>query len=318
MMLCARIIAGMGAGQLMTTVPSWTAEIAASHNRGKVVTATFMSNFIGIAFVFWLGFGISFTSFGDDTFRWRFVFAANTLPIFPLLVLTLMMPESPRWLVKVDRREEALEVIAKARGSEDFDNVDVQREFNEVLAIDELEKKDTKKNSYWSMLLGTGYGDLHVARRVQLSFWFQVMTQFCTGIAAVLIYSGKIFALAGFDGLKSFWLGGITNTIGIPATFVAIYTIDVIGRRKLAFIGSAIMTVLLFLVGGLMIAVKNNPGNAAATGTATASLIPIYMFVFSATWLVIPWVYSTEIFPTSLRAKGSFGASTEKHPTNTS
>jgi hypothetical protein len=303
-MLCARIIAGMGAGQLMSTVPSWTAEIAASHNRGKVVTATFMSNFVGISLVVWLGFGISFTTFGNGSFRWRFVFAANMLPIFPLVLLTLMMPESPRWLVKVGRRDEALEIIALARG-QDANTIEVQHEFNEIIAADELEKEGAKRNSYWSMLLGIGYGDLHVARRVQLSFWLQVMTQFCTGIAAILIYSGYIFGLAGFNGIKSFWLGCITDTVGIPATLVAIYSIDVIGRRKLAFVGSTIQTILLFLVGGLIIAANNNPDKASAIGKATASLIPVYMFFFSATWLVIPWVYSTEIFPTALRAKGT-------------
>ncbi|KAK5203168.1 hypothetical protein LTR41_011082 [Exophiala xenobiotica] len=304
MMLCARIIAGMGAGQLMSTVPTWTAEIAASHHRGKVITATFMANFVGIALIVWLGFGISFTSFGDGSFRWRFVFAANMLPLFILIPLTMMMPESPRWLVKVGRREEALEILALARG-EGAHTTKVQHEVNEIIVADELEKESGTHNSYWSMLVGVGYGDLHIARRVQLGFWLQVMCQFCTGIAAVLIYSGYIFALANFNGIKSSWLGAITNTVGIPATLVAIYSMDVLGRRKLAFVGSTLQTLLLFLIGGLMVAIKNNPENANNLGKATASLIPVYMFVFAATWLVIPWVYATEIFPTALRARGN-------------
>ncbi|BFZ64125.1 hypothetical protein YB2330_005264 [Saitoella coloradoensis] len=304
MMLCARVITGVGVGYLMCIVPAWSAEIAAAHSRGKFITITFLANFIGITTASWLGYGISHTDIGGGQFRWRFVLAFQMLPCFPLALGVLLLPESPRWLVKMGRKEEALEIIAKLRGNDNPDHPVARAEFDEIVTMVEIENKD-QNISYWRMFLGTNSGDIHLARRIQLSFWLQVMMQYGTGIAAVVIYSATIFRTAGFDDDKSNWLSALCNTVGILGTAVAAFTLDKVGRRRTLFWGAVVLAIIHFAIGGLSRAAINQPENAAALGTGAAACVFIYLFFFSSTWLMIPFIYPTEIFPTHLRAKGN-------------
>ena len=226
------------------------------------------------------------------------------LPIVLLLLGTMVIPESPRWLVKAGRHEEAFDIITKLRGNDDPDHPAVVREYQEILAVVSLEETSAPTN-YWKMFFGIGSGDVHLGRRIQLAFWLQVLMQFGTGIAAVVIYSGTLFRNAGFDDTKSNWLSALSLTVGILGTGINALLIDRIGRRKTIFWGSATLCVILFLIGGLQRAAYNNPGSAQSLNTAGASLVFVYVLVFSASWLMVPFIYPTEIFPTWLRAKGN-------------
>lgn len=129
--------------------------------------------------------------------------------------------------------------------------------------------------------------------------------QFGTGIAAIVVYSGTLFRNAGFDELKSAWLSPLSLTVGILGTGINAVLVDRIGRRKTIFWGSATLCVILFLIGGLQRAALDNPGSAQDLNLGGACLVFVYVLVFSASWLMVPFIYPTEIFPTWLRAKGN-------------
>jgi hypothetical protein len=61
----------------------------------------------------------------------------------------------------------------------------------------------------------------------------------------------------------------------------------------------------LFIIGGLFRASLNHPESAKAFGNAATAFVFLYLFVFASSWLMIPFIYPTEIFPTWLRAKGN-------------
>jgi hypothetical protein len=65
----------------------------------------------------WEGFGTSFTEVAGGAFRWRFCFASQAIPLVLLFIGSLVIPESPRWLIKVGRREEAGEIIIKVQSA---------------------------------------------------------------------------------------------------------------------------------------------------------------------------------------------------------
>lgn len=185
-MLCARFVAGMGVAFILVVVPMWTAELSAASHRGKQIAITFLANFSGISLAAWVGFGTSFTEVGNGQFRWRFEFAIQIIPVIALGILSLLIVESPRWLIKAGRRDEALKIIAKLRGDGDLQHPDVQKEYREIVAVVEEESHCAKTN-YVKMFLGIGSGDIHLGRRIQLAFWLQVLMQYGTGIAAVVI-----------------------------------------------------------------------------------------------------------------------------------
>lgn len=185
-MLCARFIAGMGVAFILVIAPMWTAELSPAAHRGKIIALTFLANFSGIALAAWVGFATSFTEAGGGQFRWRFEFAIQAVPVLVLIVMSLMIPESPRWLVKAGRNEEAQEIIVKLRGNGNPAHPDATREYLEIVKVVE-EEKECGHTNYIKMFLGIGSGDIHLGRRIQLAFWLQVLMQYGTGIAAVVV-----------------------------------------------------------------------------------------------------------------------------------
>lgn len=307
-MLVARIVAGVGVSFILVIAPSWTAELSPAAHRGDTIALTFLANFSGIALSSWIGFATSFSDYAGGSFRWRFCYSSQAIPVILLAIGTFMIPESPRWLIKEDRLEEALEVITKIRGDGDSDQPEVHREYNEIVTVVRMEIEHGSSNwlvSYVKMFLGVGSGDIHLGRRVQLAFWLQVLMQFGTGIAAVVIYSGTLFRTAGFDSVKSNWLSGLLMMVGILGTGIAAFTLDKVGRRRTIYWGSTALSVTLFIIGGLYRGALNNPAQAKQYGTAAAAMVFVYLLIFSSSWLMMPFIYPTEIFPTWVRAKGN-------------
>lgn len=303
-MMIARVCAGIGVAFIIVIAPAWTAELSPAAERGKTIALTFLANFTGISVSAWIGFGTSFTEYAGGAFRWRFCFATQAIPLFLLLAGTVLIPESPRWLVKVGRKEEAFDIICKLRGNDDPEHPDVQREYSEIVTVIEIEKEAGSTN-YVKMFFGIGSREVHVGRRIQLAFWLQVLMQYGTGIAAVVIYSGTIFRTAGFDDQKSNWLSALNMMVGILGTAIAAFTIDRVGRRRTLYWGAIVLSIILFSIGGLNRAAIDHPNLQEQYSTAAAAMVFLYVLVFSSSWLMIPFVYPTEIFPTWLRAKGN-------------
>ena len=85
-----------------------------------------------------------------------------------------IMPESPRWLIKVGREEEGRFILGRLRGEGDGL---AEAEFQDVRNIVELERKTSSQNSYFAMFFGIGSGKLHTGRRVQLVIWLQILQE---------------------------------------------------------------------------------------------------------------------------------------------
>jgi hypothetical protein len=164
------------------------------------------------------------------------------------------------------------------------------------------------------MVTGSKSGDLHLGRRTFLATFIQVM-QAWTGVTSVVVYAPTLFRTAGFSDHKSELLTGCQNLVTMVSCALAIFTVDRFGRRPALLVGGVAQSICWFLLGALskIAADRNNPNYGAAAG----SFIFIYDFVFATTWLSVPWVYPTEIFPLSIRAKGNafglVGEFTQRH-----
>lgn len=163
---------------------------------------------------------------GASAIRWRFPIAFQIIPLLFLFGIVWVFPESPRWLVKVGREDEARFILGRLRGDEGQDAIQAEAEFQDILNVSKLEKEAGNRTSYWAMFTGRGSGDLHTGRRVQLVIWLQIMQEW-VGIAGVTIceFTQKlaiwneltrsdaptIFRIAGFDTQKSQWISGLNN-----------------------------------------------------------------------------------------------------------
>lgn len=191
-MIVSRLINGIGTGVLNATVPVYGSELSDYESRGQFIAMEFTLNIVGVVVAYWLGFGLSYIDNGTSEFQWRFPIAFQIVMLLLLVIGCWAFPESPRWLCMVGRREEALYVLKRLRGSEN--ERAAMLEMREIDAIVELEKESGEKINYFHMLFGIGKEDLHIARRVQLVIWLQIL-QSWSGIAGVTMYAPSKFPL---------------------------------------------------------------------------------------------------------------------------
>lgn len=183
-MIGARFVNGIGTGILNAVVPVRASEISEYQSRGQFITIEFTLNIFGVVLAYWLEYGLSFIDNGNSAFRWRFPIAFQIPMLMILLGSCWGFPESPRWLCRAGRHEEALYVLQRLRGTTGDDAGKADAELSDIKAVVELEQETSRCTSYFHMFFGIGSGKLHLGRRVQLVMWLQILQDW-TGIAGI-------------------------------------------------------------------------------------------------------------------------------------
>lgn len=204
------------------------------------------------------------------------------------------------------RDNEALRVLTKIRSAS---TIDVLDEYNDIKNEIECEREQSVK-SY------AQFFHPPLRRRLILGISIQILQQL-TGINSVMYYAPEIFKQAGLnDQGASLLATGINGFVLILATIPAILYIDKLGRRFVLMIGAILMTLSMLIMGGTM-GVHGYTHFNETTGAVqviipnrTASSVIIcfvYVFVasFAFSWGPTAWIYCTEIFPLSMRSKGT-------------
>ncbi len=287
-----RFLGGVGVGAATAVAPIYNAEVAPPKDRGRLVGLFQFNITVGILVAYVSNYAI-LGILPDDT-AWRWMFGVEALPALAFFLLLFLVPESPRWLMAVGRKEEAREIISRL--SADEEEATFQRtEIEEALEKDEA----TPNVKFFTM-----------AHRkvILLAFAIAAFNQL-GGINAVLYYAPTIIEDAGVGESAAFLSSAGIGLANLVCTIGALYLIDKVGRKWLMKVCSAgyvltlgTLTIMFFLYDGEF------SGIASVVVVASLALfVGVHAFGQGA----VIWVFISEIFPTAIRARGqSFGALT--------
>jgi len=279
-LVAARFIGGLAIGAASVVAPMYIAEISPSQWRGRLVAVSQLNVVIGILLSFISNYVIAqFTSF-DVAWRWMLGIVAAPSAMFFFLIFRIM--ESPRWLIREGRLEEAESVLTRLGES------DVTGAMQSI--------RDSIRDA--SGMDQTRLFQARYAKPILLAVAVAMFNQL-SGINAVMYYAPKIFSMAGAGQdsalLQSIIIGGVLLTFTVAAMFV----IDHFGRRILILIGSVGTAACLALVAT---AFSQSDGKNGGLLVLTGLIGFIAFFAFSQGAVI--WVFISEIFPNTVRAKG--------------
>jgi sugar porter (SP) family MFS transporter len=284
-----RILGGVAIGLASSLSPMYISEISPAAMRGRLVSVNQLTIVIGILaaqFINWLLVRHLPAGAGDEFIRsswygqeaWRWMFALCAIPSLLFFGSMFFVPESPRWLAKNGRPEQARGVLARIGGDRyaAAAMADIQATLvNEIGRV------------RFSELL-----DRRMFRVVALGVFLAVFQQWC-GINVVFNYAEEIFKAAGYDISSVLANIAWTGSVNLAFTFVALGVVDRAGRRPLMLFGAAGLAVIYTALGLCYLwGVQGLPLLLlvlAAIGCYAMSLAPV-------TWVVI-----SEIFPNRIR-----------------
>src|SRR5689334_13561361 len=264
----ARIVVGLAIGLVSVSAPLYVAEMAPAERRGSLVSIYQLAITIGI-----FGAYLVDEAFSHDE-AWRIMFAIGVLPAALLIAGMLTLPESPRWLVDHDRRDDARAVL------DALDSVDDPEA--ELTAIDTA-RAEAATASWRALLTRTVRPALVIAVGLAL-------IQQLTGINTVIYYAPQIFRSAGLGSdSAAIWASVTVSIVNVGATFIAIRFVDRVGRRPLLGVG------ILGMVGALVVlavtfAISGDTSSFSATSAVTIAALWVYVAFFAFSLGPIVWV----------------------------
>ena len=272
-----RFIGGLGVGISTVAAPMFISEIAPPKYRGRLA-GMFQFNIV-------LGILIAFVSnallAGVGEHAWRWMLGVEVFPALLFSLLCFGLPESPRWLiVRKKDLQGGLAVLRKTSAGATEEELDLL--YHEIIA-----SGDEKKQP----------GALFTRRLhkpVLLAFFIAFFNQL-SGINAILYFAPRIFEMTGLASETALLQSVGIGIINLIFTFVGLWLIDRLGRRKLLYIGSFGYILSLGLT-------------TWAFSSGNVGLVPVYIFAFIAAHAIgqgaVIWVFISEIFPNQQRAFG--------------
>ncbi|MFB0554846.1 MAG: sugar porter family MFS transporter [Phycisphaerae bacterium] len=275
-----RIIGGLGVGAASMSSPMYIAEISPARIRGRMVSVNQFAIVTGFLVVYFVNYFIALQ--GDQMWNqesgWRWMFGSEALPALLLLMLLFFVPESPRWLTKQNRSDEALEILTRVDGAE-------------YAKTELLEIKDAIAHESGSLkqLIQPGMKIVLV-----IGIVLAVLQQ-VTGINVFLYFGTEIFKKMGSETNAALLQTVVVGAVNLTFTIVAIWTVDRLGRKPLMMIGSVGMGLSLLGMGLAAYCQK--------TDLWVLLFILGYIACFALSVGPVTWVILSEIFPTRIRGR---------------
>jgi SP family galactose:H+ symporter-like MFS transporter len=275
-LLSARLLVGLAIGVASYAVPLYISELAPPQSRGWLVSLNQLAITLGILISYGVDYAFSMSN------GWRWMLGLAVVPSVLLFVGVILLPDTPRWLVRNGQLDAARRVLLRIRRPDE-----VERE------LAEIESMVQTRMGGWSELLAP---TMRIALVVGIGL---AIFQQVTGINTVIYYAPTIIQIAGIPSAS----GAILATVGVGAanvlmTIVAMLLLDRIGRRPLLLGGMTVMAIALAAL-GLAFRLSGQTGNL---GVVSVVWLMVYVGAFAISLGPIFWLLIAEIYP--LRVRG--------------
>ncbi|KAI4180312.1 MAG: hypothetical protein L6R41_007310 [Letrouitia leprolyta] len=297
MLVVGRVINGFCVGICSAQVPVYISELAPPSKRGRLVGAQ--------QWAITISYGSTFV---DGTAAFRIPWGVQMVPAMLLFGAMFFLPESPRWLARKDRWEEAHAVLTLVHSKGDPDSPFVRRELAEIREMVEFERKNSDV-TYLELFKPKMINRTHIGLFTQI--WSQL-----TGMNVMMYYITYVFLMAGVSGNANLVASSIQYVINVVMTVPALLFVDRWGRRPTLLVGATLMMTWLFANAGILAShghwagpkgVDNTPAASwEVRGAASKGVIACsYLFVasYAPTWGPVSWIYPPELYPLRVRGK---------------
>ncbi|KAL4760789.1 sugar porter family MFS transporter [Aspergillus foveolatus] len=309
-MYIGRLLCGIGVGFASMVNPLYVSENAPRAIRGGLTGLYQLFITMGIMLAFWINYGSLLHISGAG--QYLVPLAMQGLPAVLLLVGMLLCNESPRWLAKQDRWEEARATLSRVRNLPSTHPY-VENEFQDIVRQLEFERQLISGSSFVDLLkeMWTIPGN---RKRALISIWLMICQQM-TGTNAINYYAPQIFENLGItgsaNGLFATGVYGIVKVVGCACFLV--FVADSLGRRR-SLLWTSIAQGLAMLYIGLYVRIAPPKEGEPVIPAGYFALVCIFLFAafFQFGWGPVCWIYVSEIPTTRLRSLNvSFAAATQ-------
>ncbi len=279
-LLFFRFLGGLAVGAASVVCPMYITEIAPAKRRGFLVSVSQLNIVLGILFAYLSNYLVARCLGSENPGSWRWMFGVMLLPSLAFLITALMIPESPRWLVKMNRLAEAEAVLTR------FGHDNPAKENQEIQDSLSAETAGVSDRLFQRKYLKPLLLVCMVAAFNQLD-----------GINAVIYYTADIFRMAGADNASALMQSVIVGLTNLVMTLVGMALIDRVGRKALLLVGSVTFIISHALAAWVF-----------ATHTQGWIVIAAMMGVVGShaySQGAVVWVVINELLPNAVRASGS-------------
>ncbi|WP_245825476.1 MFS transporter [Pseudocolwellia agarivorans] len=234
MLLVGRFIGGAAFASIMVSA-MYIGEVAPADQRGKFVSVNQLMIAIGIFLTsvinYFLLQYLADISFLSNENVWRYMLGSELIANIVWVTLLLKIPESPRWLLKKGRDEEARKAIEKIIPADEIETFisDVKESFHHETKSDTLTQLKNLFHKRMFLILAIAI--------------VYAVVQGGTGMNAIMSFAPMVFEQVGMSTADSFMQTVILAVVNLTAVIIAVFTVEKLGRRKLTLGGLALVVI---------------------------------------------------------------------------
>ncbi|KRL48739.1 MFS family major facilitator transporter [Levilactobacillus spicheri DSM 15429] len=280
-LLITRVILGIGVGITSALIPAYLHELAPKSMHGAVATMFQLMVMIGILLAYILNY-----SFAHMYTGWRWMLGFAALPAAILFFGAIFLPESPRFLVKIGKLQDARDVLMSTNKG-NTEAVDK--------ALSEIQETAQQKTGGWKELFGKG------VRPALITGLGVAIFQQVIGSNSVIFYAPTIFTDVGWGVIAALLAHIGIGVVNVLVTVVAMFLMDKVDRKKMLIFGASGMVLSLLV----MYAILKFDNGSQAAAMVSAIALTVYIAFYACTWAPVTWVLIGEVFPLNIRGLGT-------------